>query len=119
MSLQQSLYTTEYGTAHLGDSRKLLDDLDSQSINLVITSPPFALQREKSYGNVEQEAYVEWLFEFCEKTQRVLKQDGSLVIDLGGAYQKGRPVRSLHNYRILIRLCDELGFRLAEEFFLV
>ncbi len=117
MSLQQSLYTTQYGAAYLGDSRELLDDLDSQSVNLVITSPPFALQREKSYGNVEQEAYVEWLFKFCEKTQRVLKQDGSLVIDLGGAYQKGRPVRSLHNYRILIRLCDELGFRLAEEFF--
>lgn len=117
MSLQQSLYTTEYGAAYLGDSRELLDDLDSQSVNLAITSPPFALQREKSYGNVEQDAYVEWLFDFCKKVQRVLKQDGSLVIDLGGAYQKGRPIRSLHNYRILIRLCDELGFRLAEEFF--
>lgn len=117
MPLKQSLYATEYGSAYLGDSRELLDGLDAQSVNLVITSPPFALQREKSYGNVEQEVYVEWLLDFCRKTQRVLKQDGSLVLDLGGAYQKGRPVRSLHNYRILIRLCDELGFRLAEEFF--
>jgi len=40
-----------------------------------------------------------------------------VLIDLGGAYQSKRPVRSLHNYRILIRLCDELGFRLAEDFF--
>jgi len=47
----------------------------------------------------------------------VLALHGSFVIDLGGAYQSKRPVRSLHNYRILIRLCDELGFRLAEDFF--
>ncbi|QMS87705.1 site-specific DNA-methyltransferase [Nostoc edaphicum CCNP1411] len=111
------LYTTDYGYAYLGDSLELLDKVESDSINLVITSPPFALQREKIYGNVDQEAYVDWLFAFCKKVYRVLKPDGSFVIDLGGAYQTKRPVRSLHNYRILIRLCDELNFRLAEEFF--
>jgi site-specific DNA-methyltransferase (cytosine-N4-specific) len=47
----------------------------------------------------------------------VLSPTGSFVLDLGGAYAKGRPVRSLHNYRLLLRLCDELDFRLAEEFF--
>jgi len=54
---------------------------------------------------------------FCRKVYTVLALHGSFVIDLGGAYQSKRPVRSLHNYRILIRLCDELGFRLAEDFF--
>lgn len=48
---------------------------------------------------------------------RVLAPQGSFVIDLGGVYQTKRPVRSLYNYRILIKLCDELDFRLAEEFF--
>src|SRR5207249_5919486 len=71
----------------------------------------------KSYGNVDQEEYVDWLLAFCVKIYRVLAPTGSFVLDLGGAYQKGRPIRSLYNYRILIRLCDELGFRLAEEFF--
>ncbi len=47
----------------------------------------------------------------------MLRPSGSFVLDLGGAYSKGRPVRSLYNYRTLIRLCDELDFRLAEEFF--
>jgi site-specific DNA-methyltransferase (cytosine-N4-specific) len=47
----------------------------------------------------------------------VLKPNGSFVLDLGGAYQSGRPVRSLYNFRIMLRLCDEYGFRLAEEFF--
>ena len=111
------LYTTKYGAAYVGDSLELLDQLESDSIDLVITSPPFALQREKSYGNVEQEAYVNWLFAFCEKVYRVLAPYGSFVLDLGGAYQSKRPVRSLYNYRILIKLCDELNFRLAEEFF--
>ncbi|HEY9876463.1 MAG TPA: site-specific DNA-methyltransferase [Candidatus Obscuribacterales bacterium] len=115
--LPTPLYSTKYGQAHLGDSLELLDNLEADSIDLVITSPPFALQREKSYGNVEQEAYVDWLFAFCKKVYRVLADHGSFVIDLGGAYQRKRPVRSLHNYRILIKLCDELDFRLAEEFF--
>mgnify|MGYP005848348983 CR=1 FL=1 len=117
MMLKQPFYTTSLGAAYLGDSLELLDGLDSDSIDLIITSPPFALQREKTYGNVAQSFYVEWLFAFCEKVQRVLAPHGSFVLDLGGAYEKGRPVRSLYNYRILIRLCDDLGFRLAEEFF--
>jgi site-specific DNA-methyltransferase (cytosine-N4-specific) len=95
----------------------LLDELENDSVQLALTSPPFALQREKSYGNVEQSVYVDWLARFCEKVYRVLAPDGSLVLDLGGAYEKGRPVRSLYNYRILIKLCDDLNFRLAEEFF--
>jgi site-specific DNA-methyltransferase (cytosine-N4-specific) len=117
MLFDRPLYTTKYGAAYLGDSLKLLDQLESNSIDLAITSPPFALQREKSYGNVEQAAYVNWLFVFCEKVYRVLSPHGSFVLDLGGAYQSKRPVRSLYNYRILIKLCDELDFRLAEEFF--
>lgn len=117
MPLEQALYTTEYGSAYFGDSLILLDSIETGSIDLVVTSPPFALQREKSYGNVDQAAYVDWLFAFCEKVHRVLAPRGSFVLDLGGAYQKGRPIRSLYNYRILIKLCDELDFRLAEEFF--
>jgi len=117
MPLDRPFYTTKYGAAYLGDSLELLNKLESNSIDLVMTSPPFALQREKSYGNVEQETYVNWLFAFCEKVYRVLAPQGSFVLDLGGAYQSKRPVRSLYNYRILIKLCDELDFRLAEEFF--
>lgn len=117
MFTNQPMYTTKCGRAYLGDALELLDCLESDSIDLVMTSPPFALQREKSYGNVDQAIYVDWLMTFCRKVYRVLSPRGSFVIDLGGAYQKGRPVRSLYNYRLLIQLCDELDFRLAEEFF--
>jgi len=117
MSLPFPLYTTEYGAAYVGNSLELLDQVEEGSIDLVMTSPPFALQREKSYGNVDQAGYVDWLLQFCTKVHRVLAPTGSFVLDLGGAYQKGRPIRSLYNFRVLIRLCDELSFNLAEEFF--
>lgn len=117
IEVQKPIYKTHYGAAYEGDALDLLDRVPSNSVNLVITSPPFALQRKKDYGNKDQAEYIEWLFAFCQKIYRVLTPDGSFVLDLGGAYQKQRPVRSLYNYRILIKLCDELDFRLAEEFF--
>jgi len=49
MLLQAPLYTTEYGAAYVGNSLELLDQLAPNSIDLVITSPPFALQRQKTY----------------------------------------------------------------------
>jgi len=115
--LPAPLYVTRYGKAYLGDAFRLLGCLPDRSIDLVITSPPFALQRKKEYGNRDQDEYVDWLLSFAGEIKRVLKDTGSFVLDLGGAYRKGRPVRSLYNYRVLVRLCDELGWNLAEEFF--
>jgi len=111
------LYYTKLGRAYVGDSKELLASLDENSIDLVITSPPFALQRKKEYGNKDQDEYVDWLLEFGHLIFRALKPSGSFVLDLGGSYKKGRPVRTLYNYRVLIRMCDECGFNLAEEFF--
>ena len=114
---QIPLYKTYFGEAYVGDALDLLRYLPNDSIDLVITSPPFALQRQKEYGNVDQDEYVDWLLSFTPEVKRVIKKTGSFVLDLGGAYRKGRPVRSLYNYRVLMRLCDEQGWNLAEEFF--
>lgn len=111
------MYETPSGAAYVGDSIELLRQLPADSIDLVVTSPPFALQRKKAYGNEDQDTYVDWLLGFCREVRRVLRPTGSFVLDLGGAYQKGKPIRSLCNFRVLIRACDELDFRLAEEFF--
>ncbi len=113
----RDLYTTTLGRAVVARSEEFLPTLSAGSVDLVITSPPFALLREKAYGNLDQSAYVDWLVSFGPLVRRVLKDTGSFVIDLGGAYRRGVPVRSLHNYRVLLRLCDECGFFLAEEFF--
>lgn len=110
-------YTTPLGSAYCADSLHLLQELETESVDLILTSPPFALLRQKSYGNLAQDEYVDWLLEFGRRAHRVLKPTGSFVLDLGGAYQRGAPVRSLHQYRVLLRFCDELGYFLAEEFF--
>ena len=109
------VYTTPKGAAFCGDALDLLRSLPEGLVNLVMTSPPFALLREKSYGNETQKEYVDWLLRFCEQVRRVLADDGSFVLDLGGAYQRGVPSRSLHQWRVMIRCVDELGFHLAEE----
>ena len=82
-----------------------------------MTSPPFALLRQKEYGNKDEYEYIDWLAEFAVLIRRKLREDGSFVLDLGGAYQKGVPTRSLYNFRIPIRFCDDLGFFLAEDFY--
>ncbi|MBL7152531.1 MAG: site-specific DNA-methyltransferase [Phycisphaerae bacterium] len=111
------VYETSNGLQVCGDSKEILSYIPEGTIDLIVTSPPFALLRQKSYGNQTQSEYVDWLMGFGAEVFRVLKSSGSFVLDLGGAYQKGRPVRSLYNFRVLIRFCDELGFRLAEEFY--
>lgn len=116
-SNMEPAYSTALGSAFVGDSRELLRQLPDDSVNLVMTSPPFALQRKKAYGNAEQHEYVDWLAEFGALVFQKLTPDGSLVIDIGGAYEKGVPVRSLYPFRVLIKFCDEIGFRLAEEFY--
>lgn len=111
------LYASPLGTQLVGDSRALLAELPPDSVDLIVTSPPFALLREKTYGNKDQSEYVDWLVDFGHAARRVLKDTGSFVLDMGGAYQKGRPVRSLYQFRTLLRLCDDVGFQLAEEFY--
>lgn len=110
-------YSTALGSTFIGDSRELLAALPDDSINLVMTSPPFALQRQKEYGNLDQHEYIDWFLEFAKLVHRKLKDDGSFVVDFGGAYMKGVPARSLYNFRVMIRMVDELGFFLAEDFY--
>lgn len=110
-------YKTNKGKCICGDSLELLEELEDNSISLIVTSPPFALQRKKEYGNKEQEEYVNWLCSFAQKAYSKLKDNGSFVIDIGGAYEKGQPTYSLYQFRVLIKLCDEVGYKLAQPFY--
>lgn len=114
---RKPLYCTKKGQAYVGDSLDLLKEIPDNSIDLVMTSPPFALRRQKTYGNVEETEYVDWITPFGKEVFRVLKESGSFVLDLGGAYRSGMPSRSLYNFRVLLSFCDEIGFHLAEDFY--
>ena len=110
-------YSQKNGSVYLGDSLKLLQFLEDNSINLILTSPPFALTRKKEYGNETEEKYIEWFLPFAYEFKRVLAENGSFILDLGGAYLPGHPVRSIYQYELLVRLCKEVGFFLAQEFY--
>jgi hypothetical protein len=83
----------------------------------VLTSPPYALHFKKEYGNADQNDYVAWFLPFAREIKRVLKPDGSFVLNIGGSWTPGEPVRSLYHFRLLLALCDELSFNLCQEFF--
>ena len=115
-------FSTALGHLYLGDSLKLLPKIESHSIDLICTSPPFPLLRKKAYGNVHADEYVEWFMKFAREFVRILKKKGSLVIDLGGTWIKGYPIRNLYHYELLLKLCKSkeqggCGFYLAQELY--
>jgi DNA modification methylase len=109
---------TKHGIAVRADSVKFMrDHVLDQSVDLIMTSPPFGLVRKKEYGNVDADSYTEWFRPFAQQFKRILKPQGSLVIDIGGAWKKGTPTKSLYQYELLIDLCKTFKFHLAQEFF--
>jgi site-specific DNA-methyltransferase (cytosine-N4-specific) len=110
-------YTTVLGSAYLADSLAVLRSLPTDFANAVITSPPYALHFKKEYGNAEKWSYVDWFLPFAKEIHRVLKDDGSFVLNIGGSYNKGVPTRSLYHFKLLIALIEDVGFHLAQECF--
>lgn len=110
-------YSTPLGAAFVGDARHVLTRIPDSSVNLVVTSPPYALHFKKEYGNVDKADYVAWFKPIGEEIFRVLAADGSFVLNIGGSYNQGKPTRSLYHFKLLLMLCEELGFRLAQECF--
>lgn len=110
-------YYTDLGAMFLGDSLEYLRVMPEGSVDLAFTSPPFALVRKKNYGNEAASEYVTWFTRFADEVQRVLKPTGSFVIDIGGSWLPGMPVRSTYHYQLLIELTRPGRFYLAQDFF--
>jgi site-specific DNA-methyltransferase (cytosine-N4-specific) len=113
------LYSTKSGKAYLGDSLTIMSEMPDESVNLIVTSPPFPLtfQKKKPYETVSMDRYVGWFLAYAEHCKRLLRGDGSFVIDIGGVWNKGTPTRSLYQYHLLIALCEQLGFSFAQDFY--
>lgn len=102
--LAMPAYFTPLGRAYQGDARDVLAGIPDASVSLVFTSPPFALRRQKAYGNVTAADYIEWFWPIAEQIHRVLREDGSFVMELGGAWNPGSGTRSLFTYELLLKL---------------
>jgi site-specific DNA-methyltransferase (cytosine-N4-specific) len=125
---EKSFYDTKWGSAYLGNSLELLEKVDDGTIDLIVTSPPFALVRQKNYKHrpdfVRASQYVRWFMPFAKQFHRVLKPDGSLVLHLGGAWNPGLPTKSLYHFELLMKLCNkkkstrrDFRFALAQDFY--
>lgn len=112
---RQPAYHTDRGAMFHDDSLNVLRAMPANCVDLVMTSPPFALTRQKEYGNEPIDRYIAWLMPFCEEVHRILKPTGSFVLDIGGSWEPGVPVRSLYHFEVAIKLAQR--FKLAQEFY--
>lgn len=74
-------FKTKFGQIIRGDSLDYMASLAPESVDLIVTSPPFGLVRKKEYGNVESHEYVDWFKQFGREFKRLLKPTGDLSIN--------------------------------------
>lgn len=120
--MKQELYKTKFGKMIVGDSVELFENYLSRyyrnKFNLIITSPPFPLNNKKKYGNLTGKKYLEWFTQLGPIFSELLTEDGSLVIEIGNAWEPQRPVQSLLHLECLLNLAksSDSKLRLIQEF---
>ncbi len=109
MNSNQELHTTLI----LGDCLEELKKLESKSVSLIVTSPPYADQRTSTYGGIKPDKYVEWFMPIAVELKRVLKDDGTFILNIKERVANGER----HTYVIeLIQSLREQGWLWTEEF---
>lgn len=113
-------YKTDKGAMYLGDCEKFMKEYGNTpgtcKANLIFTSPPFPLNRAKRYGNMTGEEYLKWFSGLAPLFCDVLTDDGSIVIEIGNAWEKGLPVHSTLPIEALLKFKEEGKLYLCQEF---
>jgi DNA modification methylase len=113
-------YRTERGMMIQGTAEAFLTsplfEKYRRKVQLIFTSPPFPLNRKKKYGNQQGEGYVKWLSSFASLFRDCLKPDGSIVLEMGNAWEPGQPVMSTLALRALLAFLDAGKFHLCQQF---
>jgi DNA modification methylase len=87
-------------------------------VQLILTSPPFPLKRKKRYGNFTGSAYIEWLSKLAPTFAELLTDNGSIVLELGNAWEPKQPVQSLLPLKSLLAFVEnkKANLKLCQEF---
>lgn len=114
-------YKTHRGKAYRGFAEQVLSNPKFKKryrgkIQLIFTSPPFPLNRKKRYGNKVGDGYVEWLADFAPLFRDYLKEDGSIVMEIGNAWEPGSPIMSTLSLKALLRFMEKGGLHLCQQF---
>ncbi|MDE6034908.1 MAG: site-specific DNA-methyltransferase [Ruminococcus sp.] len=110
-------YKTTFGQCICGDAKSLINELQDNSVDLFITSPPYPLINPKEYGNESQDNYNNWLLEFVRLMIPKLKPTGSIVIDFGTSYLKNKPCYNIYSFELLVRMVKEFNLNLCQPFY--
>lgn len=114
------VYRTSRGAMWWGNAEDFLASRTSKryrgKVQLIFTSPPFPLNRKKKYGNLLGEVYVKWLAGFARLFRPLLTPTGSIVMEMGNAWESGRPVMSTLALEALLAFLKEGGLLLAQQF---
>lgn len=115
MNAQPNTFPPPCATVQLycGDAANVLRELADASVDLIVTSPPYADQRKHTYGGVSPDHYVEWFLPIAAELKRVLKPDGSFVLNI-----KERVVDGERHTYVLELICAlrAQGWRWTEEY---
>ena len=87
-----------------------------QQVDLIFTSPPFPLNRKKSYGNKTGDDYLHWLSNLAPLLVDLLAPDGSIVVELGNSWEPRQPVMSTLPLRALLAFLSEANLHLCQQF---
>jgi site-specific DNA-methyltransferase (adenine-specific) len=100
-------------TLYQGDSLEVLKSMEDNSIDLIVTSPPYSDQRKSTYGGIHPDRYVEWFLPISAELLRVLKPTGSFVLNIKEKVYNGER----HTYVIeLILALRKQGWLWTEEY---
>lgn len=98
---------------YLGDCLNVLQEFQDNSVDLIITSPPYADRRVRTYGGIKPENYVEWFLPIAEQLLRVLKPTGTFILNIKEKAENGER----HTYVLeLILALRQIGWLWTEEF---
>lgn len=98
---------------YCGDSKDVLKNIADNSVDLIVTSPPYAEQRKKTYGGILNENYVEWFLPISSELLRVLKPDGTFILNIKENVSSGE--RSIYVLELILALRKQ-GWLWTEEF---
>lgn len=102
--------TTDF---YLGDCKEQLKFLPDNSVDLIVTSPPYADQRKNTYGGIHADKYVEWFLPISEQLLRVLKPTGTFVLNIKEKVVEGE--RSIYVMELILEMRKQ-GWLWTEEF---
>jgi site-specific DNA-methyltransferase (adenine-specific)/site-specific DNA-methyltransferase (cytosine-N4-specific) len=97
----------------LGDCKKELKSIGENSIDLIVTSPPYADSRKQTYGGIKPENYVEWFLPISKELLRVLKPSGTFILNIKEKAENGE--RSTYVLELILAFKKQ-GWLWTEEF---